>query len=98
MARAGAGDACCRSRSAHHGAVEALAVALRDEGVRVEVDARDETLGKRIRDAELEKVPLVVVWGDRESGDAIAVRRRGGGQETLSVADLVAEIHAATPS
>ena len=65
---------------AHHGAVEALAVALRDEGVRVEVDAREETLGKRIRDAELEKVPLVVVWGDRESVDAIAVRRVAAGR------------------
>jgi threonyl-tRNA synthetase len=83
---------------AHHGAVEALAVALRDEGVRVEVDAREETLGKRIRDAELEKVPLVVVWGDKESVDAIAVRRRGGGQETLSVAELVAEIRVASPA
>jgi threonyl-tRNA synthetase len=83
---------------AHHGAAEALAVALRDEGVRVEVDEREETLGKRIRDAELEKVPLVVVWGDKESVDAIAVRRRGGGQETLSVAEVVAEIHAASPA
>ncbi len=83
---------------AHHGAAEALAAALRDEDVRVEVDVREETLGRRIRDAELEKVPLVAVWGDKESVDAIAVRRRGGGQETLSVAELVAEIHAATPS
>jgi threonyl-tRNA synthetase len=83
---------------AHHGAAEALGVALRDEGVRVEVDAREETLGRRIRDAELEKVPLVAVWGDKETVDAIAVRRRGGGQEALSVAELVAEIHAGTPS
>jgi threonyl-tRNA synthetase len=83
----------------HHDAVEALALALREEGVRVEVDSRDETLGKRIREAELEKVPLVVVWGDKESVDAMAVRRRGGGgQETLSVAELVAEIRAASPA
>jgi threonyl-tRNA synthetase len=82
----------------HRDAVAALAQALREEGVRVEVDVRDETLGKRIRDAELEKAPLVVVWGDRESVDALAVRRRGAGQETLGVADLVAEISAARPS
>jgi threonyl-tRNA synthetase len=81
----------------HHDAVEALAQALREEGVRVEVDVRDETLGKRIRDAELEKVPLVVVWGDRETVDELAVRRRGAGQETMSVAGLVAEVHAAVP-
>ena len=48
-------------------------------GFRVDVDERDETIGRRIRDAELEKVPYVVVWGDRESDDAIAVRDRGGG-------------------
>ena len=55
-----------------------LAGALRlAEGYRVDVDERDETLGKRIRDAELEKIPYVVVWGDRETHDAIAVRRRG---------------------
>ena len=45
-------------------------------GYRVEVDERDETLGKRIRDAELEKVPFVVVYGDRESDDARVRARR----------------------
>jgi threonyl-tRNA synthetase len=67
--------------------------ALRDrlaaEGYRAELDDRDETLGRRIRDAELEKVPFVVVYGDRESDAALAVRERGGGQSTLSLADLV---------
>ncbi len=81
----------------HHAAVAALGQALHDQGIRVEVDDRDETLGRRIRDAELEKVPLVVVWGDRESTDALAVRRRGAGQETLSLDTLVDEIRAAAP-
>jgi threonyl-tRNA synthetase len=82
----------------HHAAVEALAQALREAEVRVEVDLRDETLGRRIRDTELEKVPLVVVWGDKESVDEIAVRRRGEGQATMSVAELVAEVHLAAPA
>ena len=60
------------------------------EGYRVEVDERDDTLGKRIRDAELEKIPFVVVYGDRESEDALAVRERGGEQSTLSLDELVA--------
>ena len=60
------------------------------EGYRVEVDERDDTLGKRIRDAELEKVPFVVVYGDRESDDALAVRERGGEQSTLSLDELLA--------
>src|SRR5438128_12677807 len=37
------------------------------EGYRVDVDERDETVSKRIRDAELEKIPYVIVFGDRES-------------------------------
>jgi threonyl-tRNA synthetase len=59
------------------------------EGFRVEVDARDETLGKRIREAELEKVPFVVVYGDRESDDALAVREHGGSQSTVSYDELL---------
>jgi len=65
----------------------------------VEADDRVETLGKRIRDAELQKVPYVVVWGDRETRDAMAVRRRGGeGVETMSLDGLVDEIAGESPS
>ena len=46
----------------------------------------DETLGKRIRAAELEKVPYVVVFGDKESREALALRRRHGEQATSSYA------------
>jgi threonyl-tRNA synthetase len=59
---------------------------------RVEVDERDETVGKRIRDAEVEKVPYVIVYGDKESDGALAVRKRGGEQSTLSLDALRAEI------
>jgi threonyl-tRNA synthetase len=61
-------------------------------GLRVDIDERDETVGKRIRDAELEKVPYVIVYGDKESADALAVRMRGGEQSTLSLEALRAEI------
>jgi threonyl-tRNA synthetase len=62
------------------------------EGYRVEIDERDETVGKRIRDAELEKIPYVIVYGDKESDRALAVRKRGGEQSTLSLEALRAEI------
>ncbi len=75
---------------AHQPAASALGGRIEREGFRVDVDERDETLGKRIRDAELEKVPFVVVYGDRESEDALAVRERGGGQTTLSFNELLA--------
>jgi len=74
----------------HREAAAALAAKL--EQFRVELDDRDETVGKRIRDAEVEKIPYVVVWGDKESEEAIAVRERGGGQSTKSLEGLVEEL------
>ncbi|MDX6408423.1 MAG: threonyl-tRNA synthetase [Gaiellaceae bacterium] len=70
------------------------AAALKEQlsGYRVEVDERDETVGKRIRDAEVEKIPYVIVYGDKESDDSLAVRKRGGEQSTLSLDALRAEI------
>ncbi len=74
---------------AHRGAAGVLRDRLVDEGFRADVDERDETLGKRIREAEVEKIPFVVVYGDRESDDSLAVRERGGGQSTLSLDELL---------
>jgi threonyl-tRNA synthetase len=74
----------------HREAARALRERLVAEGFRVEVDERDETLGKRIREAEMEKVPFVVVYGDRESEDALAVRERGGEQSTRPLDELLA--------
>jgi len=74
----------------HRDAAHALQEKL--EGLRVDVDQRDETVGKRIRDAEVEKIPYVIVYGDRESDEALAVRKRGGEQSTLSLEALRAEI------
>jgi threonyl-tRNA synthetase len=73
---------------------EARALAEKLSAFRVEVDERDETVGKRIRDAEVEKIPYVVVYGDRESEQALAVRERGGDQSTRSLDELVRELTA----
>lgn len=59
------------------------AKAVRDKllaaGMRVEIDARSEKMGFKIREAELEKVPYILVIGDKEmQQDAVAVRERGG--------------------
>jgi threonyl-tRNA synthetase len=74
---------------AHREAVQALRARLEAEGFRADVDERDETLGRRIREAELEKVPYTVVFGDRESDESLALRARGGEQLTLSLAGLL---------
>jgi threonyl-tRNA synthetase len=75
----------------HRGAAESLRDRLGAE-YRVEADERDETVGRRIRDAELVKIPYVVVYGDKESDESLAVRKRGGEQSTLSLDALRAEI------
>ena len=64
---------------------------------RVEVDASDETVGKRIRNAEVDKIPFVVVYGDKESSEALAIREHGGGQSTLSVAAFQAKLGTLEP-
>jgi threonyl-tRNA synthetase len=74
---------------AHRAAARDLRDRLVEEGFRVDVDERDETLGKRIRETELEKVPFAIVYGDRESSDALAVRERGAGQSTLSLEEVL---------
>jgi threonyl-tRNA synthetase len=54
-------------------------------GLRVEVDDRTESIGRKIRDAELRKVPYMLVVGDREAeGGAVALRKhREGDQGTV---------------
>ena len=59
---------------------------------RVEIDERDETVGKRIRDAEVDKVPFTLVWGDKESEEQLSVRERGGEQSHPSLDEFLVEL------
>jgi threonyl-tRNA synthetase len=77
----------------HREAAQALAGKLGE--FRVEVDDSDETVGKRIRNAEVAKIPYVLVWGDKESEGAIAVRTHGGEQSTKSLDELLGELRQA---
>ena len=52
--------------------------ALRSEGIRVEADYESSTIQKKVRNAELEKVPYILVVGDKEQkAGTVAVRTRG---------------------
>ncbi len=54
--------------------------ALRLEGIRVEIDIRNETLDKKVRNAEMSKIPYCLVVGEREEkSGAVAVRKKGKG-------------------
>ena len=64
----------------HRDYVQELAETLGGWGLRVETDERDEKLGKRIRDAQLQKVPYMIVIGDKEKeARVVAVRERSKG-------------------
>jgi threonyl-tRNA synthetase len=76
----------------HRTAAAEVRDGLAGAGFRVDVDERDETVGKRIRDAELEKIPKVVVYGDRESPESLSVRDHGGEQYQTSLVDFVREL------
>lgn len=53
---------------------------LDSQGIRAEIDSRNETLDKRIREAELNKIPYILVVGEREAKQGtVAVRKRGAG-------------------
>jgi threonyl-tRNA synthetase len=53
---------------------------LADEGFRTQVDERQEKIGYKIREAQLQKIPYMLVVGDREAADgAVSVRSRSGG-------------------
>ena len=59
---------------------------LKTEGFRVELDDRADTLSYRIREAELQKVPYILVVGDREiETDTVAVRARGAKKKQVVV-------------
>lgn len=69
---------------------------LQAKDVRVFVDHRDEKVGKKIRDAELRKIPYMLIVGEREVLDrTVAVRSRGGGhqhsQSVESFLQIIAE-------
>ena len=63
-------------------------------GYRVELDSRNEKIGKKIRDAQLEKIPYMLIVGDKEAQDGtVAVRRRAEGDlGVMSYNDFVSRI------
>lgn len=67
---------------------------LEDNGIRVELDDRNEKIGKKIREAQLEKVPYMLVVGDKEMAEnKVAVRhRKEGDKGVLTINQFVENI------
>ncbi len=62
------------------GYAKEIEMTLKKEGLRCEMDGRDEKIGYKIRTARLERIPYVIVVGEKEVGtNSVSVRRRDGG-------------------
>jgi threonyl-tRNA synthetase len=64
---------------------------LKNNDIRAEIDSRSEKIGKKIRDTELAKIPLMLIIGEKEVNDGmVSVRRQGKGDEgTKSVKEFI---------
>lgn len=76
------------------GYADDVAAALRDQGLRADVDASDDSLGARIRSAQTGKVPVTLIVGaDEQAAGTVAVRRYGGEQrKAVPLGDLIDEL------
>lgn len=65
---------------------------LREAGIRVELDERDEKLGRKIREARIEKVPYMLVVGEKEQmGGTVSVRSRDAAQDQQDLGEMSVE-------
>lgn len=71
-----------------------VAEKLKSAGIRLEVDDSNESLGKRVRNAEKEKTPYILVVGEKEmETGSVAVRKRGDGdQGSLKIEEFIVNI------
>jgi threonyl-tRNA synthetase len=66
---------------------------LADSGIRVELDDRSERLPAKIRDAQMQKIPYMLVVGDKElEAKQVNVRERDGSQKTVAVANFIKQL------
>jgi threonyl-tRNA synthetase len=84
----------------HNGRAGEVADALRAAGLRARVDDRTESVGKKIRDAELSKAPYMVVLGDREEEtDTVSARSHEDGDlGAMALGNLVSRLQSASES
>ena len=69
-----------------------LANELSKERIRVDVDDRELTVSKKVREAEKEWIPFIVVFGEKEVGGKLTVRTREGKQEKIEKKELIERV------
>jgi len=78
----------------HNTWAEQVSQELKTSGIRAELNSENETLGKKIRDSEKQKIPYLLVIGDKEvDAKAVAVRQRGRGDTgQAKIAEFIKKI------
>ena len=78
----------------HNAYINELAAKMRDLNIRVEADTRNEKIGYKIREAQGQKIPYMLVVGDKEvESGTVSVRKRGIGDQGAKPADqFISEI------
>jgi threonyl-tRNA synthetase len=79
---------------------EKVVAALAEKDIRAQLNAGTETLNKRIRQSEVEKIPYALVVGEREqTAGAVSVRKRkAGDQGSMPLADFISRIESEVSS
>jgi threonyl-tRNA synthetase len=77
--------------------LQEIAATMRKAGIRVDVDSSDDRMQKKVRNAQLEKIPFMMIAGEEDQmNGAVSFRYRNGEQKNgISIADAIAEITAA---
>lgn len=78
----------------HSAYAEIVAIKLRQANIRVEVDQRNEKLGRKIRDAQMQKIPYILVLGNQEQHDqTVTVRAYKQGElRTMAIEEFVKQV------
>ena len=73
---------------------------MRRSGIRVDVDGSDDRMQKKIRNAQMEKIPFMIIAGEvDQQAQAISIRYRNGEQKNgIPISEAIAEIRAAIES
>jgi threonyl-tRNA synthetase len=84
----------------HNDYLAGIAAQMREQGIRVEVDDSDDRMQKKIRNAQLQKVPFMVIAGDNDvEAGAVSFRYRDGRQDNgVPIAEAIARVAEAVAS
>ena len=89
-----------REHDAHVEYLEGIAAQMRSHGIRIEVDSSDDRMQKKIRNAQTEKIPFMMIAGEEDQkAGAVSFRYRNGEQKNgIPIKEAIAEVLTAISS